>query len=308
LSAKKPPWLKVPFPGGERYSWIKKRAANLNLSTVCEEANCPNIGECWNGGTATFMLMGDTCTRGCRFCSVKSAKNPEALDAEEPKKLAETVKNLALKYVVLTTVDRDDLPDQGASHIARCIRSTQRACPEMLIEMLMPDFQGKTELVQQVINSRPAVLAHNLETVRSLSEKVRDSRAGYDQSLDVLHYLKQQCPEGYTKSSLMLGVGESRTETLQAMKDLRDVGVDFLTIGQYLQPSKKHLKVEKFVHPDEFDDLAVQGDKMGFEYVASGPLVRSSYKAAEFYMNEKFGETHEFNRQSHFVSNQENFR
>ncbi|MFL2744285.1 MAG: lipoyl synthase [bacterium] len=287
LSPKKPPWLKVPFPGGERYSWIKKRAANLNLSTVCEEANCPNIGECWNGGTATFMLMGDTCTRGCRFCSVKSAKNPGALDPEEPKKLAETVNNLALKYVVLTTVDRDDLPDQGASHIARCIRSTQRACPEMLIEMLMPDFQGKTELVQQVINARPAVLAHNLETVRSLTGKVRDSRASYDQSLDVLRYLKQQCPDGYTKSSLMLGVGESRTETLQAMKDLRDAGVDFLTIGQYLQPSKKHLKVEKFMHPDEFDELALQGDKMGFEYVASGPLVRSSYKAAEFYIERK---------------------
>ena len=287
LSTKKPPWLKVPFPGGERYSWIKKRAANLNLSTVCEEANCPNIGECWNGGTATFMLMGDTCTRGCRFCSVKSAKNPGSLDAEEPKKLAETVKNMALKYVVLTTVDRDDLPDQGASHIARCIHSTQSACPEMLIEMLMPDFQGKTELVQQVINARPAVLAHNLETVRSLTDKVRDSRAGYDQSLEVLRYLKQQCPEGYTKSSLMLGVGESRTETLEAMKDLRDVGVDFLTIGQYLQPSKKHLKVENFVHPDEFEELALQGDKMGFEYVASGPLVRSSYKAAEFYIERK---------------------
>ena len=287
LSPKKPPWLKVPFPGGDRYSWIKKRAANLNLSTVCEEANCPNIGECWNGGTATFMLMGDKCTRGCRFCSVKSAKNPGALDPEEPKKLAETVNNLALKYVVLTTVDRDDLPDQGASHIARCIRSTQRACPEMLIEMLMPDFQGKTELVQQVINARPAVLAHNLETVRSLTGKVRDSRASYDQSLDVLRYLKQQCPDGYTKSSLMLGVGESRTETLQAMKDLRDVGVDFLTIGQYLQPSKKHLKVEKFMHPDEFNELALQGDKMGFEYVASGPLVRSSYKAAEFYIERK---------------------
>lgn len=287
LSPKKPPWLKVPFPGGERYSWIKKRAANLNLSTVCEEANCPNIGECWNGGTATFMLMGDTCTRGCRFCSVKSAKNPGALDPEEPKKLSETVKNLALKYVVLTTVNRDDLPDQGASHIARCIRSTQRACPEMLIEMLMPDFQGKIELVQQVINARPAVLAHNLETVRSLTDRVRDSRASYDQSLDVLRYLKQQCPDGYTKSSLMLGVGESRTETMQAMKDLRDVGVDFLTIGQYLQPSKKHLKVEKFMHPDEFDELALQGDKMGFEYVASGPLVRSSYKAAEFYIERK---------------------
>ncbi len=287
LSPKKPPWLKVPFPGGERYSWINKRAANLNLSTVCQEANCPNIGECWNGGTATFMLMGDTCTRACRFCSVKSAKNPGALDPEEPKKLAETVNNLALKYVVLTTVDRDDLPDQGASHIARCIRTTQRACPEMLIEMLMPDFQGKTELVQQVINARPAVLAHNLETVRSLTDRVRDSRASYDQSLDVLRYLKQQCPDGYTKSSLMLGVGESRTETLQAMKDLRDAGVDFLTIGQYLQPSKKHLKVEKFMHPDEFDELALQGDKMGFEYVASGPLVRSSYKAAEFYIERK---------------------
>ena len=287
LSARKPPWLKVPFPGGERYSWIKNRAANLNLSTVCVEANCPNIGECWNGGTATFMLMGDTCTRGCRFCSVKSAKNPGALDAEEPRKLAETVKNMALKYVVLTTVDRDDLPDQGASHIARCIRSTQRACPEMLIEMLMPDFQGNTELVQQIINASPAVLAHNLETVRRLTPKVRDSRAGYDQSLNVLSYLKQNCPEGYTKSSLMLGVGERRTETLQAMKDLRDVGVDFLTIGQYLQPTKKHLKVKNFVHPDEFDELAKHGDKMGFEYVASGPLVRSSYKAAEFYIERK---------------------
>ena len=287
LSVKKPPWLKVPFPGGERYSWIKKRAANLNLNTVCEEAKCPNIGECWNGGTATFMLMGDTCTRGCRFCSVKTAKIPGALDAEEPRKLAETVKNMDVRYVVLTTVDRDDLPDQGASHIARCIRSTQRACPEMLIEMLMPDFQGNTKLVQQVINARPAVLAHNLETVRRLTPKVRDSRAGYDQSLDVLRYLKQHCPEGYTKSSLMLGVGERRAETLQAMEDLRDVGVDFLTIGQYLQPTKKHLKVENFVHPDEFNELARLGDKMGFEYVASGPLVRSSYKAAEFYIERK---------------------
>ncbi len=287
LSTKKPPWLKVQFPGGERFSSIKKRVANLNLSTVCEEANCPNIGECWNGGTATFMLMGDTCTRGCRFCSVKSAKNPGSLDAEEPKKLAETIENLALKYVVLTTVDRDDLPDQGASHIARCIRSTQRACPGMLIEILMPDFQGNTELVQKVINARPAVLAHNLETVRSLTLKVRDSRASYDQSLDVLRYIKQNSPGAYTKSSLMLGVGESRTETLQAMKDLRDVGVDFLTIGQYLQPSKKHLKVEKFVPPEEFDELVLLGDKMGFDYVASVPLVRSSYKAAEFYIERK---------------------
>ena len=287
LSTKKPPWLKVPFPGGERYSWIKKNATNLKLSTVCEEANCPNISECWNGGTATFMLMGDTCTRGCRFCAVKSAKNPEALDADEPRKLAETLEKMDLKYVVLTTVDRDDLPDQGASHIARCIRSTQRASPDLLIEMLMPDFQGKTELIQQIIDARPAVLAHNLETVRSLTAKVRDARASYDQSLDVLHYLKLRCPEGFTKSSLMLGVGESREETLQAMEDLREVGVDFLTIGQYLQPSEKHLKVEKFLPPKEFEKLAELGNKMGFEYVASGPLVRSSYKAAEFYIERK---------------------
>ncbi|MBC8259001.1 MAG: lipoyl synthase [SAR324 cluster bacterium] len=287
ISTKKPPWLKVPFPGGERYSWIKNSAANFKLSTVCEEANCPNIGECWNGGTATFMLMGDTCTRGCRFCAVKSAKNPRALDVEEPRKLAETVEKMDLKYVVLTTVDRDDLPDQGASHIASCIRSTQRACPEMLIEMLMPDFQGKTELLQKIINASPAVLAHNLETVRSLTAKVRDARAGYDQSLEVLHYLKQNCPEGYTKSSLMLGIGENQQEILQAMEDLRDVGVDFLTIGQYLQPSKKHLKVERFVHPEEFVALGKLGEKMGFEYVASGPLVRSSYKAAEFYIERK---------------------
>ena len=286
-TAKKPPWLKVPFPGGERYSWIKKSARNLKLHTVCEEANCPNIGECWNGGTATFMLMGDTCTRGCRFCAVNSSNNPGILDAEEPKKLSETVKKMDLKYVVLTTVNRDDLLDQGAAHIARCIRSTKRACPDMLIEILIPDFQGKIELVQKVINAQPADLAHNLETVRRLTHIVRDARAGNDQSLRVLRYLKQNCPQGYTKSSLMLGVGESRKETIKAMKDLREVGVDFLTIGQYLQPSKRHLKVKKYVPPEEFDELAELGDIMGFEYVASGPLVRSSYKAAEYYIERK---------------------
>ena len=288
LYTKKPPWLKVPFPGGERFSWIKKSVNNLNLNTVCEEANCPNIGECWKDGTATFMLMGDTCTRGCRFCAVKSAKITEDLDADEPSKLAETVKKMDLRYVVLTTVNRDDLPDQGASHIALCIRSTQKKSPDILIEILMPDFQGKTEPIQQIIDARPAVLAHNLETVRSLTAKVRDARASYDQSLYVLSYLKLSCPEGFTKSSLMLGLGESREETLQAMEDLRDVGVDFLTIGQYLQPSKKHIKVKKFLHPKEFEELAELGDKMGFEYVASGPLVRSSYKAAEFYIQQKF--------------------
>tara|TARA_B100000408_G_scaffold116696_1_gene94577 strand:+ start:1640 stop:2539 length:900 start_codon:yes stop_codon:yes gene_type:complete len=285
--SKKPPWLKVPFPGGDRYSWIKSRSTRLNLSTVCEEANCPNIGECWNGGTATFMLMGETCTRGCRFCAVKSAKYPPALDADEPSKLAGTIKKMNLNYVVLTTVNRDDLPDQGASHIARCIKATQRTSPRLLIEMLMPDFRGEKELVQQIIDASPAVLAHNLETVRRLTPEVRDYRADYDQSLEVLRYLKTNCPEGYTKSSLMLGLGESRREILQAMDDMRDAGVDFLTIGQYLQPTRKHLKVLKFLHPDEFNELGQIGDKMGFDYVASGPLVRSSYKAAEFYIERK---------------------
>ena len=285
--SKKPPWLKVPFPGGDRYSWIKSRSTRLNLSTVCEEANCPNIGECWNGGTATFMLMGDTCTRGCRFCAVKSAKYPPALDADEPSKLAGTIKKMNLNYVVLTTVNRDDLPDQGASHIARCIKATQRTSPRLLIEMLMPDFRGEKELVQQIIDASPAVLAHNLETVRRLTPEVRDYRADYDQSLEVLRYLKTNCPEGYTKSSLMLGLGESRREILQAMQDMRNAGVDFLTIGQYIQPTRKHLKVLKFLHPDEFNELGQIGDQMGFDYVAAGPLVRSSYKAAEFYIERK---------------------
>ena len=285
--SKKPPWLKVPFPGGDRYSWIKSRSTRLNLSTVCEEANCPNIGECWNGGTATFMLMGETCTRGCRFCAVKSAKYPPALDADEPSKLAGTIKKMNLNYVVLTTVNRDDLPDQGASHIARCIKATQRTTPRLLIEMLMPDFSGEIELVQQIIDASPAVLAHNLETVRRLTPEVRDYRADYEQSLEVLRYLKTNCPEGYTKSSLMLGLGESRREILQAMDDMRDAGVDFLTIGQYLQPTRKHLKVLKFLHPDEFNELGQIGDQMGFDYVAAGPLVRSSYKAAEFYIERK---------------------
>jgi len=284
---RKPHWLRVPLPGGENFSRIKRSVKNLNLSTVCEEANCPNIGVCWNGGTATFMMMGDICTRGCRFCSVNSSKNPRNLDAEEPKNLAETVKKMNLKYVVLTTVDRDDLPDQGASHIARCIRYTKKLCPETLIEILMPDFQGEKELIQKVINSKPNVLAHNLETVRRLSNKVRDPRASYDQSLEVLNYLKSQCPGIHTKSSLMLGLGESKKETIESMVDLRNVGVDFLTIGQYLQPTKKQLKVEKFINPEEFEEFSRIGEKMGFEYVASGPLVRSSYKAAEFYIERK---------------------
>ena len=283
----KPPWLKVRFPTGENYNWIRNQSQNLKLSTVCEEAQCPNIGECWNSGTATFMLMGDTCTRGCRFCAVKTARIPPALDASEPVKLAETIEQMNLRYVVLTTVDRDELQDQGASHIARCIRSIQRRNPDLLIEILMPDFRGEMELVQQIIDSRPAVLAHNLETVKRLTSRVRDPRAGYEQSLDVLAYLKKQGKGTYTKSSLMLGLGEKHEEILQAMQDLRKAGVDFLTLGQYLQPTRKHLKVEEYLKPEIFVEFAEEGHRMGFDYVASGPLVRSSYRAAEFYIERK---------------------
>ena len=287
LYKRKPNWLKVPLPGGDSFSEIKKRVINLNLSTVCEEANCPNIGLCWNGGTATFMMMGDICTRGCRFCSVNSGKNPRMLNPEEPKNLANAVKKMDLKYVVFTTVDRDDLPDQGANHIANCIQYTKKICPETLIEILMPDFQGKKRLIKKVIISKPSVLAHNLETVRRLSDKVRDHRASYDQSLEVLSFLKKQSQNTFTKSSLMLGLGESRREILDTMQDLRNVEVDFLTIGQYLQPTKKQLKVKEYIHPEKFKEFEKIGKKMGFQYVASGPLVRSSYKAAEFYIQRK---------------------
>ena len=283
----KPPWLKVRFPAGETYNWIRDKSRKLKLNTVCEEAQCPNIGECWNSGTATFMLMGDTCTRGCRFCSVNTSRIPPALDASEPIKLAETIENMKLRYVVLTTVDRDELQDQGASHIARCIRSVQRRNPELLIEILMPDFRGETDLLQQVIDAQPAVLAHNLETVSRLTSRVRDPRAGYEQSLQVLKNLKTQGVGAYTKSSLMLGLGEEQEEILQAMQDLRQVGVDFLTLGQYLQPTRKHLKVEQYLTPETFEGLAEEGRRMGFDYVASGPLVRSSYRAAEFYIERK---------------------
>jgi lipoic acid synthetase len=234
------------------------------------------------------MVMGDTCTRGCRFCSVKTEKKPGPLDIEEPLKLADTIRQMKLGYVVLTTVDRDDLEDQGAGHIARCIRSTQRANPNLLIEILMPDFRGELNLVQQVIDSQAAVLAHNLETVRRLTPRVRDPRATYDQSLAVLKYLYENSSENkYTKSSLMLGLGETKEEVVEAMRDMRAVGVSFLTLGQYLQPTLKHLAVERFVTPEEFEDFKKIGEELGFLYVASGPLVRSSYKAAEFFIEKK---------------------
>jgi lipoic acid synthetase len=279
-----PEWLKVKIPSGERFRWIQGQARAQGLATVCEEARCPNIGECWDGGTATFMLMGDTCTRGCRFCSVKTLRNPGALDPEEPLKIAETIRQMALDYVVLTTVNRDDLPDQGSAHIAETIRRTRLANPGLLVEMLIPDFRGDLACIQTVIDSAPAVLAHNIETVERLTPKVRDPRARYEQSLAVLAAIRRLAPGIKTKSSIMLGLGETEAEVLEALRDLRAVGVDFLTIGQYLQPDKKKLNVEEFVHPERFKRLEEEGLALGFRYVASGPLVRSSYRAAEFYI------------------------
>lgn len=284
-SLRKPDWLKVKVPQGEHFNWIRNRARSLSLHTVCEEARCPNIGECWQGGTATFMLMGDTCTRGCRFCSVKTLRQPPPLDLEEPSHIAATIREMGLDYVVLTTVNRDDLPDQGAGHIAETIRRTQLANPTLLIEVLIPDFQGVFALLEQVIGALPAVLAHNLETVERLTERVRDPRASYTQSLAILEYAKRFAPDLPTKSSLMLGLGEREDEVLEAMAALRAIDVDFLTLGQYLQPGQRNLKVEEFIHPDTFTRLERIGLKMGFSYVASGPLVRSSYRAAEYFIS-----------------------
>ena len=282
----KPPWLKVRAPSGTRYSHIKSRARQLKLHTVCEEARCPNIGECWGGGTATFMVMGDICTRGCRFCAVNTRRNGAPLDPEEPTNVAQAIHEMELDYVVLTSVDRDDLPDQGSGHFAACIREIRALNPSTRIEVLIPDFCGQLPLVQKVIDAKPDVIAHNIECVRRLTRKVRDPRAGYDQSLQVLAAINQSETGIYIKSSIMVGVGEQESEVLETMGDLRAVGVSFLTIGQYLQPTTRHLKVAEFIHPDRFEQYRILGEGMGFIYVASGPLVRSSYRAGEFFIKQ----------------------
>lgn len=254
------------------------------LHTVCEEARCPNIGECWGGGTATLMLMGEVCTRGCRFCSVQSGNPLGILDSLEPQKAAETVELMNLEYVVLTSVNRDDLADGGAQHFSQTIQTIYERCPEVLLEALIPDFQGDLDALAKVVDAEPDVLAHNLETVERLTPTVRDPRAKYRQSLDVLENMKRLRPQQWTKSSIMLGLGETNSELFQAFSDLRSVGVDFLTLGQYLQPTKKHLQVKEFISPEKFEELKTKALTYGFKYVASGPLVRSSYRAGEFYI------------------------
>ena len=279
----KPPWLKVPLPGGEGYTKLKQLARGLDLHTVCEEARCPNLSECWSGGTATFMLLGELCTRGCSFCSVKTARRGDPVDVEEPQKVLEAVQQMGLRYIVLTSVDRDDLPDQGAGHFARTVDHVKAHVPGLLVETLIPDFRADETALATLAACGADVLAHNVETVRRLTPAVRDPRATYDQSLRVLRRLKELKPGALTKSSLMLGHGEREDELDAAFRDLRTVGVDLLTLGQYLRPSEKHRAVAEFIAPERFEALGQMALRHGFLHVASGPFVRSSYKAGELF-------------------------
>ena len=281
---RKPEWLTVQPSRGENYQRLKELFSGLNLHTVCEEAHCPNVGECWGGGTATLMLMGDMCSRACRFCMVTPGKPASPLDELEPENVAFALSQMDLKYVVLTSVDRDDVPDGGAAHFARTITKIRESSPGMMVEVLVPDFQNDVDSIRKVVAARPDVIAHNIETTMFLTEKVRDPRAGYWQSLSVLRTVKKLDRRMFTKSSIMLGLGEKEEDVLLAMRHLRDAGVDFLTIGQYLRPSHRHLQVKEYVSPETFEEYRKTGERLGFRYVASGPLVRSSYKAGEFFI------------------------
>jgi lipoic acid synthetase len=279
---RKPEWLTVLPSGSENYVRLKGLFENLNLHTVCQEAHCPNVGECWGGGTATLMLMGDMCSRACRFCMVTPGKPASPLDSLEPDNVAFALSQMDLNYVVLTSVDRDDIPDGGASHFARTIRKIRESSPGMMVEVLVPDFQNDVDAIRTVVEARPDVIAH--KTTLSLSDRVRDPRASYWQSLSVLRTVKKLDRRMFTKSSIMVGLGESVEEMGLAMSHLRGAGVDFLTVGQYLRPSKRHLPVKEYVTPETFEAYRKMGEEMGFRYVASGPLVRSSYRAGEFFV------------------------
>ena len=280
-SGRKPPWLRARAPTGSGFQSVKHIVAEHRLVTVCEEAKCPNIGECWNAGTATLMLMGAVCTRACRFCSVDTGNPHGWLDAEEPENSARTVALMKLRYVVLTSVDRDDLPDGGAAHYAACIGAIKRRNPQTAIEALTPDFQGVLKDVETVVDSGLEVFAQNIETVRRLTHPVRDPRAGYDRTLEVLRHAKRHRPEVLTKSSLMLGLGETDEEIHATLSDLRAAAVDIVTLGQYLRPTANHLPVERFVTPAEFDAYRRHALELGFLECVSGPLVRSSYRAEQ---------------------------
>ncbi len=286
---RKPDWLKVRAPGGGEYAGLKRAIHDLGLHTVCEEADCPNLGECWGGGTATVMILGDVCTRACRFCNVSSGDPAGLLDHDEPDHVAELLTTQELRYVVITSVDRDDLPDGGAGQFARTVRAIRERCPELLIETLIPDFSGDHHSLRTLLAAGPHVISHNVETTERLTRSVRDARASYSLSLRVLADLKElasEVVEGriWTKSGIMVGMGESADEVEATMDDLRSSGVDFLTIGQYLQPTRKHHPVREYVTPAQFESYRESGMEKGFTYVASGPLVRSSYRAGEFFI------------------------
>ncbi|MEM1030969.1 MAG: lipoyl synthase [Myxococcota bacterium] len=280
----KPPWLKVRAPGGETYHGLKKTLRQLDLYTVCEEARCPNVGECWREGTATVMLLGDVCTRGCRFCAVTTGNPRGAVDPREPEHVARAIASMGLTYVVMTMVNRDDMLDGGAGHVAATVERLKELRDDILIETLVGDFQGHMSSVDTVVDAAPHVFAHNVEVTRGLSRKIRDVRCGYDQTLDVLKRAKDRAPERLTKSSIMVGIGERDEEVLETMRDLRAAGVDIVTLGQYLRPSPKHAPVDRYVTPEAFGVYRQEGQAMGFAYTASGPLVRSSYKAAEVFV------------------------
>lgn len=281
--APKPGWLKVPLPGGEGYTRLKTLARELNLHTVCEEARCPNVGECWKGdhATMTLMVLGDECTRRCRFCAVKTVERAAPPDPDEPEHVGRAIAEMNVAYVVITSVDRDDLPDGGAGHYAACVRSIREKSPKTIVETLIPDYTGAP--LASLMEARPDVLAHNVEVVDRLQRKIRDPRCSFDRSLTTLAEAKRLDADVFTKSSIMLGLGETQDEVKDAMQRLRDTGVEFLTLGQYLRPSPNHAPVREYVEPERFFELERLGREMGFEYVASGPLVRSSYKAGEFF-------------------------
>lgn len=286
---RKPPWLRVRIAGGEKYESVRATVRRHSLATVCEESHCPNIGECWSAGTATIMLMGSVCTRACQFCSVDTGNPRGWLDPQEPDHAAESVRLMQLKYVVITSVDRDDLADGGAAHYAACVRAIKTLNPATAVEALTPDFNGDEAAVALVATSGLDVFAQNLETVERLTHPVRDPRAGYRQTLNVLRHAKQVAPGVLTKSSLMLGLGETEAELLTAMDDLRAQDVDVLTLGQYLRPTANHLPVQRWVPPEDFDRYRHLGLEKGFIEVASGPLVRSSYRADRVLARDNLG-------------------
>lgn len=280
----KPSWLKTSIPTGKTYFDIKKDLRNRKLVTVCEEAKCPNIGQCWNTNTATFMILGDTCTRACRFCNVKTGNPAGLLDPQEPEQVAQSCQSMGLKYVVITMVDRDDLPDGGAEHISRVLKQVREQNPDIKTELLAGDFNGRRAPLETILAHTPEVYAHNLETVERLSPRVRDARASYRQSLESLNLYRSMAPSWVlTKSALMLGLGETPDDVKQTLRDMRDHGVDLVTIGQYMRPGRQFLAVKEWVHPDQFKEYESYAKELGFKGVASSPLVRSSYRAREFY-------------------------